>query len=147
MKTSAHIPASITVLEAAEAGLSSIEHLDYAMKAGSKDEAAIAADYLAGKYTYAQTMRRYADTFDVETARRHGLPLVNLATEPVSVREVARRAFGIAFENPKATTAARYDMRTRHAALFGGSGPYVASRTEVLDGIAAFVAAERGRRP
>lgn len=80
MKTSAHIPASITVLEAAEAGLSSIEHLDYAMKAGSKDEAVIAADYLAGKYTYAQTMRRYADTFDVETARRVYARLRELGT-------------------------------------------------------------------
>lgn len=80
MKTSAHIPASITVLTAAEAGLSSIEHLDYAMKAGSRDEAAIAADYLAGKYTYAQTMRRYADTFDVETARRVYARLAELGT-------------------------------------------------------------------
>lgn len=80
MKTSAHIPASITVLTAAEAGLSSIEHLDYAMKAGSRDEAAIAADYLAGKYTYAQTMRRYADTFDVETARRVYARLRELGT-------------------------------------------------------------------
>lgn len=80
MKASAHIPASITVLEAAEAGLSSIEHLDYAMKAGSKDEAAIAADYLAGKYTYAQTMRRYADTFDVETAGRVYVRLRELGT-------------------------------------------------------------------
>jgi imidazolonepropionase-like amidohydrolase len=70
VRTSAHIPMSLTVLEAAEAGLSSIEHLDYAMKAGSRDEAAIAADYLAGRYTYAQTMKRYADTFDVATARR-----------------------------------------------------------------------------
>ncbi len=70
IRTSAHIPMSLTVLEAAEAGLSSIEHLDYAMKAGSRDEAAIAADYLAGRYTYAQTMARYADSFDPETARR-----------------------------------------------------------------------------
>lgn len=70
IRTSAHIPMSLTVLEAAEAGLSSIEHLDYAMKAGSRDEAAIAADYLAGRYTYAQTMKRYADTFDVAVARR-----------------------------------------------------------------------------
>lgn len=70
LRTSAHIPMSLTVLEAAEAGLSSIEHLDYAMKAGSREEAAIAADYLAGHYTYAETMKRYADTFDVETARR-----------------------------------------------------------------------------
>jgi imidazolonepropionase-like amidohydrolase len=70
MKTSGHIPMGITVLEAAEAGLSTIEHLNYLMKAGSRDEAAISADYLAGRYTYAQAMARYAETFDPEVARR-----------------------------------------------------------------------------
>lgn len=70
MKTSGHIPMSLTVLEAAEAGLSTIEHLNYLMKAGSTDEAGISADYLAGKYTYAQTMARYAETFDPEVALR-----------------------------------------------------------------------------
>ena len=80
---------------------------------------------------------------DVETARSHHLPLVHLATEPVSVRDVAREAFGIAFENPKATHAARYDFRTRFAALFGGSGGYVESRAAVLAGIRDFVAAAR----
>jgi imidazolonepropionase-like amidohydrolase len=70
MKTSGHIPMGITVLEAAEAGLSTIEHLNYLMKAGSREEAAISADYLAGRYTYAQAMTRYAETFDPAVARR-----------------------------------------------------------------------------
>lgn len=70
MKTSGHIPMGITVLEAAEAGLSTIEHLNYLMKAGSREEAAISADYLAGRYTYAQALSRYAETFDPEVARR-----------------------------------------------------------------------------
>ncbi len=42
---------SLTLLEAAEAGLSTIEHLNYLMKAGSRDEAAISADYLAAATT------------------------------------------------------------------------------------------------
>ena len=70
MKTSGHIPMGITVLEAAEAGLSTIEHLNYLMKAGSREEAAISADYLAGKYSYAEAMARYAETFDPAVARR-----------------------------------------------------------------------------
>lgn len=68
MKTSGHIPMELTVLQAAEAGLSTIEHLNYLMKAGSREEAEISADYLAGKYTYAQAMARYAETFDPEVA-------------------------------------------------------------------------------
>lgn len=70
MKTSGHIPMGITVLEAAEAGLSTIEHLNYLMKAGSREEAAISADYLAGRYTYAEAMARYAETFDPAVAMR-----------------------------------------------------------------------------
>lgn len=70
MKTSGHIPMGITVLDAAEAGLSTIEHLSYLMKAGSREEAAISADYLAGKYSYAEAMARYAETFDPVVARR-----------------------------------------------------------------------------
>jgi nucleoside-diphosphate-sugar epimerase len=80
---------------------------------------------------------------DIETTRAHRLAIVNLATEPVSVRDLAREAFGVAFENPAQTSAARYDMRTRHSALFGGSGGYVTSRTDVLHAIRAFVSQSR----
>jgi nucleoside-diphosphate-sugar epimerase len=84
---------------------------------------------------------------DVVAARRHGLGLVHLATEPVSVREVAHHAFDMDFENPRAASPARYDLRTRHAALFGGEGHYIMSRAAVLAGIAGFVAASRRERP
>lgn len=82
---------------------------------------------------------------DIETARGAGLKLVNLATEPVSVRDVAREGFGMDFVNPKATNAARYDMRTRYAERFGGANGYVENRRQVLDAIRAFVDAERRR--
>lgn len=77
---------------------------------------------------------------DVQAVRAAGLPLVNLATEPVSVRDVVRAAFRREFENPQAPPPARYDMRTRHAAAFGRSGPYIESAGEVLARIARFVA-------
>lgn len=70
MKTSGHIPMELTVLQAAEAGLSTIEHLNYLMKAGSREEAQISADYIAGKLTYAEAMAHYAETFDEEVALR-----------------------------------------------------------------------------
>src|SRR5688572_27445089 len=44
---------------------------------------------------------------DVETARRNDLRLVNFMTEPVSVREVAREGFGMAFDNTPPTAPAR----------------------------------------
>ena len=82
---------------------------------------------------------------DIEIARRHELELAHLATEPVSVSAIAREAFGMKFENPGAPAPVRYDMHTKHAALFGGAGPYVMSRSEVLAEIAAFVGTARRR--
>ncbi len=80
---------------------------------------------------------------DVETAVQAGLALVHFATEPVRIAEIARHAFGRAFENPFGERAPRYDFRTRHAAAFGRAGPYLASQVETLQRIAEFVRSER----
>jgi nucleoside-diphosphate-sugar epimerase len=82
---------------------------------------------------------------DVRTALVAGLTRVNFATEPVSIREVAREAFGLDFANDPGTKPARYDVRTRHAAAFDGSGGYLYSREQVLGELRAFVAAERDK--
>jgi hypothetical protein len=56
-----------------------------------------------------------------------GLPLVNLAVEPVKAADIARECFGIDFRNETESPAVHYDMRTRQAAAFGRSGPYLYS--------------------
>ncbi len=68
LRTSGHIPMALTVGQAVDAGISSIEHLDYAYKAGAKDEAAIAADFAAGRIDRAEANRRVDIGFDPETA-------------------------------------------------------------------------------
>jgi nucleoside-diphosphate-sugar epimerase len=80
---------------------------------------------------------------DVQTALRAGLRVVNLGTEPVSVREVARAAFGRDFTHDPGTRPAHFDVRTRHAALFGGAGGYLETKAQVLAGLARFVAVAR----
>ena len=80
---------------------------------------------------------------DVETARRGGVSLVNFATEPTSVGEVAAAGFGRVFANRPESPPARYDFKSRHASLFGGHSGYLYNKQQVLSGIAAFVAAER----
>ena len=82
---------------------------------------------------------------DIETAFGAGLSLVNFATEPVTVREVARHAFGIEFANDLGRLPPCYDVRTNHAAIFGGSEGYLESRAQVLDGLKSFVDCERIR--
>ena len=68
LRTSGHIPMALTVRQAVDAGLSSIEHLDYAFNAGVKGEAAIAADFAAGRIDRAEASRRLDAGFDRATA-------------------------------------------------------------------------------
>lgn len=68
IRTSGHIPMALTVDQAVDAGISSIEHLDYAYNAGAKDESAIAADFAAGRIDRAEANRRLDAGFDRETA-------------------------------------------------------------------------------
>lgn len=82
---------------------------------------------------------------DIHTALSAGLTLVNLATEPVSMREIAREAFGIEFANDPGGVPPRYDVRSKHAAIFGGRDGYLQSRTQVLVELRSFVASQRQR--
>lgn len=79
---------------------------------------------------------------DIEIALEAGLSVVNLATEPTSVGEVAREGFGFEFSNTPAVTPARYDFRTKHDRVFGGSGGYISTRKQVLSELRAFVASQ-----
>jgi Amidohydrolase family len=69
MRASGHIPLQLTVQQAVDAGISSIEHIDYAYQAGVKDEALIAADFAAKRIDRAEAYRRIDAGFDLPTAR------------------------------------------------------------------------------
>ena len=84
---------------------------------------------------------------DLQRALEAGLPLVHLAGEPVSVADVAREAFGRSFDHRLAPPPARYDLRSRHAALFGGQGAYAYSRRETMLAIRAYAQSEPRLRP
>lgn len=79
---SGHIPMALTVSQAVDAGLSSIEHLDYAYNAGVPDEAAIAADFAASRMDRAEANRRLDAGFDPKTAM-------------AAYRELARRGVSV----------------------------------------------------
>ena len=64
IRTSGHIPMALTTRQAVDAGISSIEHLDYAYHAGARDEAAVAADFAAGRIDRAEANRRLDAAFD-----------------------------------------------------------------------------------
>jgi imidazolonepropionase-like amidohydrolase len=59
---------ALTVQQAVDAGISSIEHLDYAYKAGVKNEAAIAAAFADKRIDRAEANRQLDAGFDRDTA-------------------------------------------------------------------------------
>ena len=70
LRTSAHTPYALTIDQAVDDGLSSIEHIDYLIKAGSPKEAEIGAAFAAGKITYGGATDAFVDSFDAAYARK-----------------------------------------------------------------------------
>ncbi len=79
--------------------------------------------------------------------RAQGLSLVHLATEPLPILRIMEAFFpekkNVGHDEP----AARYDMRTIHAARFGGQGPYIESADAVLARMGNWIAQEKSRCP
>lgn len=80
--------------------------------------------------------------WDIQTALRAGLKLVHLTAEPISVADVSKQGFGNPFDQPQAGKPATYDMRTRHAAIFGGAGNYQYCQRETIQAIRAYAQSE-----
>ena len=70
MLTSAHTPYALTIEQAVDTGLNSIEHIDYLIKAGSPRERELGAAFAAGKITYGDATNAFVDSFDARYARR-----------------------------------------------------------------------------
>ena len=75
---------------------------------------------------------------DIQIVINTGLSIVNFATEPVSVKEIASHAFGVEFDNRPHANPSHYDMQTNHARFFGVEGRYLYRRKNVLDGIKVY---------
>ena len=83
---------------------------------------------------------------DIQTAIRSNLRLVNFATEPVSVEEVALAAFGRKFDNrPADKTPALFDFRTKYAELYSGRNGYIKDKVAVLAQLTEFVKTQQAK--
>lgn len=80
--------------------------------------------------------------FDIKTALTAGLRLIHLTAEPIQVERVARLGFGKFFDNKLDHPAASYDMRSKHATLFAGSGGYQYTSRETVLAIRAYAQSE-----
>ena len=82
-------------------------------------------------------------THDINIGLKNNLKVLNIASEPTSVGEVAWICLGHEFVNDIDTPAARYDYRSRYARLFGGHNGYLYSKEQVLSDLWGFVVNER----
>jgi hypothetical protein len=79
---------------------------------------------------------------DIQTALAAGLKLVHLTAAPVSVADVSSKGFGKVFDHVLAGAPGAYDMRTRHAAIFGASGDYQYNERETIQAVRAYAQSE-----
>jgi nucleoside-diphosphate-sugar epimerase len=80
--------------------------------------------------------------FDIQTALDAGLKLVHLTAEPISVANISAQGFGKLFEQAQANSPVTYDLRTRHADIFGASGQYQYGRRETIQAVRAYAQSE-----
>ena len=80
---------------------------------------------------------------DIATIEAHGIALVNLVTEPIATRLICERLFPDKSVGAAAGASTAYDLRTKHAAIFGRRDGYVIGADAVFHALAAYVARER----
>jgi len=146
LRTSGHIPMALTTQQAVDAGISSIEHLDYAYNAGARDEVAIAADFAAGRIDRAEANRRLDAGFDRDTAmaayRRFAAKGVFVTPTLNGSRIIAyldrddhSKDEGLAYIGPKLRKT--YDWRIERAAKADAAG--IAARHKQIEDVATIL--------
>ena len=75
----------------------------------------------------------------IETVIAANIPLLHLATEPLSAGETYCEITGKAFFNELAAKPFNYDFRTKYAASFGGANGYIYNRSQVLSDLKIFI--------
>jgi nucleoside-diphosphate-sugar epimerase len=81
---------------------------------------------------------------DIQTSLDRGLKLINFATEPTSVSQVAKVAFDFDFTNEPEQVPAKYDMQTKYSQLFNNDeSAYLYDKDRVLLDLKDFVAKQK----
>ena len=81
---------------------------------------------------------------DLMIAEYDNMPLVNFATEPVTMREIRNGFFpGKEIGREAKAAPAAYDLRTRYASVFGGERGYLLNHDQVMVALGKFIAGAR----
>jgi len=77
---------------------------------------------------------------DLNIALKNHLKVLNIAPEPIAVKEIAKVAFGIELDNDLPPPPPLYDMHTKHALFWNREGVYLYDKGAILDELRNFVA-------
>lgn len=112
------------------------------------ENAVVDLGYSATQFHNPDTTYQYYDMnrlwSDIEVATEASLSHIHLVSEPLKAARIHDRLIGL----PMPATSAKIhheDMRTRHAAMWQTTGPYLVGAETTLDRLAAFFAAEKAR--
>lgn len=82
---------------------------------------------------------------DIEITRRNNINLINIATEPISVKTLAKEIFNIDFTNSIKSPPPDYDMHSIYSKLWGNQKNYLYMKDTVLDDLKQFTKRMEGR--
>jgi imidazolonepropionase-like amidohydrolase len=90
LKISGHIPNALSIQQVSAAGLSSIEHMSYVLRAASKEEANIAIKFANGSIAARDVMPLILSSFDEEYANEAYMQLAKNGTAVVPTLSISR---------------------------------------------------------
>jgi nucleoside-diphosphate-sugar epimerase len=80
---------------------------------------------------------------DIGKSLANNLKLINFATEPISLGQIAKEVFNIDLPSQTENRPAFYDMRTKHANFWKNTKPYLYLKNQVIMDIKNFVSSYR----
>lgn len=79
---------------------------------------------------------------DINKALELNIPLINLATEPISINELCEHLSGRAFQNYIASEIPSYNFKSIYAGKMGGEDGYLYTKQQVIEEIEKFIQKE-----
>lgn len=75
----------------------------------------------------------------IEISIKNNLPLLHLATEPISASEIYEHIFHTKWENILEGQPAKYNYKTVYDKIFDGQNGYIFNKKEILDDLKSFI--------
>jgi nucleoside-diphosphate-sugar epimerase len=76
----------------------------------------------------------------IEKCFEKGIKLLNINSEPVTPAQIAQKCFDTEFTNDTGNQPPKYNIKSKHAEVFGGKDGYLYSKSQVLDFIDDYLA-------